>query len=114
MTNGYWIDPKGREYEVHASPPHTHAGWAIKFLGGESDSDPVLALLKRGWVRVSCETVSVFGMDDEKRARIAGFVRARWDYYENCREAFLEDEQAGTSVRMSWASLARHSGEGSS
>jgi hypothetical protein len=107
MTNGYWLGPDGRETEVHDSPPHTHAGWATEFLGGASDSDPVLALLKRGWVRVSSDIVGVWQMDEEKRRRIAGFVQGHAGYYQRNPVVFVEDESFGTTVRVDWRSLGR-------
>jgi hypothetical protein len=105
-TLGYWIDPEGCEIEVHSSPPYTHAGKALQILGGVCEDDPVLSLLRRGWIRVSIDTVSVHGLDDRKRRRIGAFSRAHASAYEAMGVVFVEDEKSGKSRRTTAEKLA--------
>jgi len=104
MTIGYWIDPEGREIEAHESAPYTHAGKAAEILGGDDD-DPVATLLRRGWVRISCDVVNVRGMDSGKLSRITGFLRRHRRSFDAWPTVFVEDDELGTSVRTDLESL---------
>jgi hypothetical protein len=105
MTIGYWIDPEGREIEAHESAPHTHAGKAAEILGGDAGDDPVTTLLRRGWVRVTCDVINVHGMDRGKRGRIARFLRRHRQRFEAWPTVFVEDDELGTSVRTDLKAL---------
>jgi len=105
MTIGYWIDPEGRELEAHESAPHTHAGKAAEILGGDAGEDPVATLLRRGWIRISCDVVNVRGMDRWKRRRIARFLRRHRRSFDAWPTVFVEDDELGTSVRTDLESL---------
>ena len=111
MTIGYWIDPEGREIEVHRSPPYTHAGKAIEILGGDAVRNPVLELLRQGWIRVSCDVINVYSMDAGKVGRIAKFVRGHKLWYEKSPVVFVDDERDGTSKRWSSDALANADGD---
>jgi len=103
---GFFIDPKGVDRDVHNTPPYTHMGHAMSILDAleaEAD-DPLENLLRRGWIRISHDEISVYDLG-RARTRIARFVEGHRAEYEEIQTVFVTDEKADRTVRMSWKEL---------
>ena len=104
MDFGFWITPEGLVIDVHSAPPYTHFGKAIEM--GADNADPIGDLLRKGWIRVSLDTIEVHGMNARKRRAIRHFVRDYPDYYKDDLTVFVEDTRSGKTKSTRWEGLA--------
>jgi hypothetical protein len=106
MNFGFWISPDGKEIDVHSVAPFTHHGHALS-LGAPADShNPIMSLLKLGWIRVSLDVIQVWDMTERKRSVISSFVGRHPEYYRDDVTVLVEDELAESSTSVPWNELS--------